>query len=96
MNRCLRLVLETMALGTPVIAWPGGGTPEIIESGSTGWVVDGPEGLARALGELESDARRAALGAAARARILDAFAPNVVYPELEQIYADALEGVGRA
>lgn len=90
-----RLVLETMGLGTPVIAWPGGGTSEIIESGSTGWIVRQPADLAAALDELESDERRAEVGEAARARIRAAFSPDAVYPRIEQVYAEALAEVGR-
>ena len=49
-----RLVLETMGLGTPVIAWASGGNPEIIDSGETGWLVGNADDLSGALAELES------------------------------------------
>lgn len=33
-------ILESMAVGTPVVATKGGGTPEIVESGHNGFLVD--------------------------------------------------------
>jgi glycosyltransferase involved in cell wall biosynthesis len=37
------VMIESMALGTPVIAWRNGSVPEIIENGRTGLVVDSIE-----------------------------------------------------
>src|SRR6476469_5855777 len=34
------VVIEAMACGTPVIAWPCGAVPEIIDDGVTGRIVD--------------------------------------------------------
>jgi glycosyltransferase involved in cell wall biosynthesis len=34
------VMIEALACGTPVIAWPNGSVPEIIEHGVTGFVVD--------------------------------------------------------
>jgi len=33
-------MIEALACGTPVIAWPHGSVPEIIEHGRTGFVVE--------------------------------------------------------
>ena len=55
-GRCARPLVEAMACGTPVIAWPRGSVPEVIEDGVTGFIV-----------ESESDA----VAAIARARYLD-------------------------
>ncbi|HZI89934.1 MAG TPA: glycosyltransferase, partial [Candidatus Polarisedimenticolia bacterium] len=49
------VVLESMACGTPVIATPVGGVPEIITEGRNGMLAEGDdvalaEALARALG----------------------------------------------
>jgi glycosyltransferase involved in cell wall biosynthesis len=51
------VLLEAMALGTPVLAVAGGGPLEIIEPGRTGVLADGADAhaLARALGDLVSD-----------------------------------------
>ena len=42
-------VVEAMACGTPVIAYPRGSMPEIIEHGVTGFLVEGTEAAARAV-----------------------------------------------
>jgi glycosyltransferase involved in cell wall biosynthesis len=44
--------MEALASGTPVIAFPSGALPEIIEHGRTGFVVDGPREMARAIREV--------------------------------------------
>lgn len=91
-----RFVLETLGLGTPVIAWARGGTPEIIESGLNGWLVDQTADLAAALSQLESPARRRQVGLAGRARVLNTYAPDVVYPGLAEVYAGAMSEAGRS
>ena len=66
------VLLEAMALGTPTIATPVTGIPELIEDGRTGLLVEerDVDGLAAALGRLLADrALRHALAAPARARI---------------------------
>ena len=90
-----RLVLETMALGVPVIAWARGGTPEMIESGVNGWLVTDAADLAAALADAASPDRRREIGAAARRRVDGQYAPDVVYPAVAAAYAAALEKVGR-
>ena len=50
------VMIEAMACGTPVIAWPRGSVPEVIEDGVTGFIV-----------ESEADA----VAAVGRARYLD-------------------------
>ena len=42
-------MIEAMSCGTPVIAWPHGAVPEIVEDGVTGFVVDSIEAAAVAL-----------------------------------------------
>jgi glycosyltransferase involved in cell wall biosynthesis len=41
--------IEAMACGTPVVALRSGALPEIVEDGSTGFIVDDPEQLAEAV-----------------------------------------------
>ena len=84
--------METLGLGTPVIAWARGGTPEIIESGLNGWLVDQTADFAAALSQLKSTVRRRQVGLAGRARILNTYAPDVVYPGLAEVYAGAMHG----
>jgi glycosyltransferase involved in cell wall biosynthesis len=69
-------LLEAMASGTPVVASALGGVPEIVEDGVTGYLV--PPGDVDALRDrlaylLDHPDAAAALGAAARARVLDRY-----------------------
>jgi glycosyltransferase involved in cell wall biosynthesis len=69
-------VLESMAVGLPVIASRAGGPAEYIEHGSTGWLVEpgDVDSLAEAIITLLSDdATRERIGRAARARAVDRF-----------------------
>ena len=43
------VMIESMSTGTPVIAWPHGSVPEIIEHGRSGWIVDSVEEAVRAV-----------------------------------------------
>jgi glycosyltransferase involved in cell wall biosynthesis len=47
------VMIESMACGTPVIAFDCGSVPEIMEDGLTGFVVDGIEDAAAAVGKLD-------------------------------------------
>ncbi|HET9874119.1 MAG TPA: glycosyltransferase family 4 protein [Propionibacteriaceae bacterium] len=42
-------VVESMATGTPVIAYPRGSMPEVIDDGVTGFLVDGPAAATEAV-----------------------------------------------
>ena len=57
------VMIESLACGTPVIAWPHGSVPEIIEDGVTGFIVEGRRAAAaavRRVGELGRERCRAA------------------------------------
>src|SRR5206468_11633730 len=43
------VMIEAMACGTPVIAYPNGSVPEIIEHGVTGFIVDNIEAATKAV-----------------------------------------------
>ncbi len=90
-----RLVLETMGLGTPVVAWARGGNVEMIESGVSGWLVRDPSDLRRAITELESQDRRLQAGRAALTRVVERYSPAAVYPAVAAAYAGALEDARR-
>jgi len=50
--------IEAMACGAPVIAWPCGAVPEVVEDGVTGFLVDSIEAAAAAVGRAASLPRR--------------------------------------
>jgi mannose-6-phosphate isomerase-like protein (cupin superfamily) len=52
-------VVESMACGTPVIAFGRGSMPEIIRDGLTGFIVEDVEAAVRAVGRIDSLERRA-------------------------------------
>ncbi len=47
-------MIEAMACGTPVIAWRNGSTPEVIQEGITGFVVDSVDQATAAVRRVES------------------------------------------
>lgn len=80
-----RVLLEALALGTPVAAMDTGGTREILQEGS-GLVVDGVDALGDAVAAIAGDrAVEARLREAARARAR-AFAPEALVPRYEAVY----------
>jgi glycosyltransferase involved in cell wall biosynthesis len=46
-------MIEAMSCGTPVIAWPHGSVPEVVEDGRTGFVVDSIDAAVAALERAE-------------------------------------------
>lgn len=52
------VMMEAMACGTPVIAYPRGSVPEVLDDGVTGFLVDGVEAAIEALARVESFDRR--------------------------------------
>jgi len=48
------VMVEALACGTPVIAFPEGSAPEIVEDGRTGFVVDDEHAMARAVERLDA------------------------------------------
>ena len=84
--------LEAAAAGVPQVAGASGGAGEAVEDGVTGAVVgrpDDPAAVAGALAGLLADPdRRAAMGAAARARAEASFDYDVLAPRLAGALAD--------
>jgi glycosyltransferase involved in cell wall biosynthesis len=52
------VMVEALACGTPVVAWPHGSVPEVMEDGVTGFVVEEVEQAARVVSRLTSFDRR--------------------------------------
>jgi glycosyltransferase involved in cell wall biosynthesis len=48
------VIIEAMACGTPVIAFCRGAAPELVVHGVTGYLVDGPEEMARAIESVDA------------------------------------------
>ncbi len=70
------VVLEAFAAGVPVVATAVGGTPEVVEDGSSGYLVPpgDPEALARRIVDsLLSEEERQSMGRRGRQRILTEF-----------------------
>jgi glycosyltransferase involved in cell wall biosynthesis len=81
-----RVLLEALALGTPVAAMATGGTREILGEDGAGLVVDDAAGLAEAIARLVGDdALRARTREAALARA-EAFSPRALVPRYEAAY----------
>jgi glycosyltransferase involved in cell wall biosynthesis len=60
------VMIEAMACGTPVIAFPEGAAPELVRDGETGFLVEDESGMAaavRRLGEIDPARCRAAVAA---------------------------------
>lgn len=81
-----RVLLEALALGTPLAAMDTGGTREIVQDGVSGLVVRDREGLTDAVGRLAGDEHlRLRLAEGARARATE-FSPAVLVPRYEAVY----------
>ena len=46
-------MIEALACGTPVIAWPHGSVREVLRDGVSGWIVDDVADAVRAVGALD-------------------------------------------
>ena len=93
-----RLLLEALALGTPVVTWRSGGNPEHLTDGVDAFVVDDADGLRAALAAIDDGERGEKVGAAGERLARQRFAPGAVYARLVEIYADAVaaaDGVHR-
>jgi glycogen(starch) synthase len=82
--------LEAMACGIPVIATRGGGTPEIVEHGKTGLLVQSntPDEIASAMRELlNSPAQRQRMGECAREVVASRYSWRQVARQYVEVYA---------
>jgi glycosyltransferase involved in cell wall biosynthesis len=88
------VIMEAMALGRPVISTYIAGIPELVQAGTTGWLV--PSSDAAALAEAMREAlalpteRLAAMGAEGRARVIDRHNASKEARKLEQLFEAVL------
>lgn len=78
---------------TPAIAYASGGLTDVVRDGATGWLVPAGDvaALANAIdGVIERPTKARAYGAAARVRVLTAFAPEAVGARYRAAYDAAL------
>jgi glycosyltransferase involved in cell wall biosynthesis len=75
------VMVEAMACGTPVIAYPEGSAPELVREGETGFVVDDEAAMAEAIGRLgEIDPARC------REITAERFGVDAVVDRYERVY----------
>src|SRR3989338_3136973 len=83
------VMVESMACGTPVVAYNIGSVPEIIVSGKTGFIVEiesGVEGLSHAVRKIGSIQR-----GDCRAHVLEHFTKEKMVEGYEQVYKKVLD-----
>ncbi len=87
-----RVLLEATSVGTPILAMPTGGTPDIIHDGQNGALATTPQHFAQRLAHLltnPEEARR--MGAAARDLARQRYAVPVLVPQYEALYTHVCE-----
>jgi glycosyltransferase involved in cell wall biosynthesis len=89
-----RVILEAFAAGLPVIAFPSGGIPEVVEDGVTGLLANDVEEMARLAVELltEDTGRLTSLARAAQERWSRRFTLERYQREILQVIETATRG----
>ena len=84
------VMVEALACGTPVIAFPEGAAAEVVIDGETGFLADDEQAMARAVERLgEIDRGRC------RASVRERFDVASIVAGYERVYERAREGGGR-
>ena len=92
-------VIEALAAERPAVATRVGGIPDVVRDGVDGFLVDSddPDALAERLAELAVDPpRRAAMGEAGRARVLERYAVERLVDDVDALYRELLAGTPQA
>lgn len=80
------VMIESLACGTPVIAYPGGSVREVLEDGTTGFIVENSAEACAALGRLDRISRRGC-----RRYFERRFSARRMADDYLDIYADVIE-----
>jgi glycosyltransferase involved in cell wall biosynthesis len=83
------VLVESMACGTPVIAFGDGAIPEVVVDGRTGFVVDDEAQMLGALERVEGIDR-----AACRRYVEEVFAPSRIVAAYERCFGSLVRGAG--
>ena len=83
------VMIEAMLCGTPVIAFPRGAVPEVVDEGVTGFLVENPDAMAAALSRLDGFDREAC-----RRRAAERFSVTRMARGYERVYARARRRLG--
>jgi glycosyltransferase involved in cell wall biosynthesis len=83
------VMIEAMACGTPVIAYPAGSVPEVIEDGITGFVVPNADAAVKVIREIASFDR-----AACRRRFEERFTASLMSSQYLRLYEALLHSQG--
>ncbi len=88
-ENCPIAILESFALGTPVIATRIGGLPDLVTPGRTGWLVEpaDPGSLAAAIDQALDAPGLDRMSLRCREEVGERFAPERFYRELRSCYA---------
>ena len=81
------VMIESMACGTPVVAWRNGSVPEVVVDGETGYVVDSLDGMVEAIGNLDRLEPRAM-----RALVESKFSAEAMVDGYERVYDRVMVG----
>jgi len=87
-------VIEALAAGRPAVATRVGGVPDVVRDGVDGFLVapGDADALAERLAELAADPeRRARMGAAGRARVLERYAVARLVDDVDRLYRELLK-----
>ena len=90
-------VIEALAAGRPAVATRVGGVPDVVRDGVDGFLVDpgDSDALASRLAELAADPeRRASMGAAGRARVVERYAVDRLVDDVDTLYRELLSRAG--
>ena len=79
------VMVEAMACGTPVLAFPEGAAPEIIEDGKTGFLCDDVSEMAERIGQVDRLDR-----AACRAAVEGYFSTERMVAEHLDLFEDLI------